>query len=152
MKNLLFILLGGLLVFSSCNAKSQKNGKISETEQGSVLVMTNEIFKQEVFNYEINKSWKFQGDKPVIIDFYADWCKPCKALSPKIEEIAKEYEGKITVYKVNTDKEKDLAQSLGIRSLPTLIFIPTKGQPQATMGDLPKEDIVKIINDYILVN
>jgi thioredoxin len=152
MKNLLFILLVGLLIFGSCNAKSQKVEKNVETAKGSVIVMTNEIFKQEVFNYEINKTWKFEGDKPVIIDFYADWCRPCKSLSPKIEEIAKEYEGKITVYKVNTDKESELAQSLGIRSLPTLIFIPKTGQPQATMGDLPKEDIVKIINDYILVN
>jgi thioredoxin 1 len=88
---------------------------------------------------------------PVIIDFYADWCGPCRQLSPRIEEIAKEYAGKIIVYKVNTDKERELSQKLGIQSLPTLLFIPMKGQPQATMGALPKETLVKAVNEVLLV-
>jgi len=88
----------------------------------------------------------------VIIDFYADWCPPCRQLSPLVEELAKEYEGKIVVYKVNTDKEKILAQNLGIESLPTLLFIPAKGTPQVTLGYIPRENIVKTINEILIKN
>lgn len=114
--------------------------------------MTNDIFKLKVFNYEVNKEWKFEGNLPVIIDFYATWCGPCRMLSPKVEEIAREYAGKIVVYKVDTDKEPLLAQSMGISSLPTLLFIPVKGKPQASMGAVPKETLVKAINEILLVN
>ena len=103
-----------------------------------------------VYNYDLNKAWKYEGSKPAIIDFYADWCPPCRQLSPLVEEIAKEYEGKIVVYKVNTDKEKVLAQSLGISSLPTLLYIPAKGKPQITLGAVPRETIVKAIDEILL--
>ena len=90
----------------------------------TIVYLTNETFKQMVFNYDKNKEWKYEGTKPAIIDFYAYWCPPCRQLSPLVEEIAQEYSGKIVVYKVDTDKEKILAQSLGISGLPTLLFIP----------------------------
>jgi thioredoxin len=139
------------LLFSSCNAGNPVKSKDSSGTSTSVIVMTNEIFKQKVFNYDVNKEWKYQGKMPAIIDFYASWCGPCRVLSPKVEEIAKEYSGKIVVYKVDTDEEQALAQSMGISSLPTLLFIPMNGKPQATMGAVPKETLVKAINDILLV-
>jgi thioredoxin len=139
------------LLFGSCNGGNPVKSKESSGTPTSVIVMTNEIFKQRVFNYEVNKSWKYEGKLPAIIDFYASWCGPCRILSPKVEEIAKEYSGKIVVYKVDTDEEQALAQSMGISSLPTLLFIPMNGKPQATMGAVPKETLVKAINDILLV-
>jgi len=152
-KNIVLIAIGLVFLLSNCNAGTAAKPTVSASSvPGSVIVLTNEEFKQKVFNYEVNKEWKFEGNLPVIIDFYADWCGPCRQLSPRVEEIAKEYSGKIIVYKVNTDKEQILSQSLGIQSLPTLLFIPMKGQPQATMGALPKETLVKAIREVLLVN
>jgi len=142
------------MLMSNCSAGVQDKTRStsSNSKSEAVIVMTNDIFKQNVFNYEINKEWKFEGNLPVIIDFYATWCGPCRMLSPKVEEIAREYAGKIVVYKVDTDKEPLLAQSMGISSLPTLLFIPLKGKPQASMGAVPKETLVKAINEILLVN
>jgi thioredoxin 1 len=128
-------------------AKTIKEGD----SKGTIVYLTNETFKQMVYNYDKNKEWKYEGTKPAIIDFYASWCPPCKQLSPLVEEIAQEYSGKIVVYKVDTDKEKILAQHLGISGLPTLLFIPAKGKPQASMGFIPKETIVKTINNILLI-
>jgi len=114
-------------------------------------MLDNESFKKLVFNYEVNKEWKYEGDMPAIIDFYADWCAPCRQLSPLVDEIAREYAGKIVVYKVDTEKEKTLSQSIGITGLPTLLFIPAKGKPQVSMGLLPKASLVKAINEVLLV-
>jgi thioredoxin 1 len=134
-----------LLLLINCNAGNPGD------EKKQIIHLTNETFKQKVYNYEVNKQWKYEGNLPAIIDFYADWCGPCRKLAPVIEEIAKEYNGKIVIYKVDTDKEKLLSQNLGITSLPTLLFIPVKGQPQAAMGALPKETLVKAIHE-ILIN
>ena len=148
---LLIILLP--LAINNCRADSG-NGKdpgLNKAADPEVVKLTNDSFKKLVFNYEMNKEWKFEGKKPAIVDFYADWCSPCRQLAPVIEEIAKEYAGKIDVYKVDTEKERVLAQNLGITSLPTLIFIPVVGNPQVAMGALPKETLVKAINDVLLI-
>jgi len=150
-KLLILSSLGFMLLFSNCNAGSPTKAENNTNLPGNVIALTNETFKQFVFNYEINKQWKYEGNLPAIIDFYADWCGPCRQLSPRVEEIAKEYAGKIIVYKVDTETEKLLSQSLGIQSLPTLIFIPVNGQPQSTMGALPKETLIKAINEVLLV-
>ncbi|HBI81702.1 MAG TPA: thioredoxin [Bacteroidales bacterium] len=111
--------------------------------------LTTETFKQKVFNYETNNDWKFEGDKPAIIDFYADWCAPCKMVAPILEELAKEYDGKIDVYKVDTEAEQELASVFGIRSIPSLLFIPLNDQPQMAMGALPKDTFKKAFKDVL---
>jgi thioredoxin 1 len=133
---------------------SAKPGKKTTGTENDVTVvpLTNDTFKKLVFNYEKNKEWKYEGTMPAIIDFYATWCGPCKKLSPMVEEVAKEYSGKIVVYKVDTDKEATLAQSMGISSIPTLIFIPVKGTPKASMGLISKETFEKAIGDLLLKN
>lgn len=143
--------LGITLLIGGCNSGVPAKAENTISEKGNVIKLTNETFKQLVFNYELNKEWKYEGNLPAIIDFYADWCGPCRQLSPRIEELAKEYAGKIVVYKVDTDVEKVLSQNFGIQSLPTIIFIPVNGQPQSAMGALPKETLVKAINEVLLV-
>jgi thioredoxin 1 len=140
----LFITLAMSVLISSC-------GRFGDSESGSVVNLTNETFKKNVFNYEINRDWNFEGKLPVIVDFYATWCGPCKQLSPRLEKLAEEYKGKLIVYKVDTDAERQLAQSMGITSLPTLLFIPVNGEPSQTVGALPTETLVKIINEKLLV-
>ncbi|NLI23486.1 MAG: thioredoxin [Bacteroidales bacterium] len=113
--------------------------------------LTTETFKEKVFNYDVNKEWKFEGDKPCLIDFYADWCGPCRMVAPILEELAKEYDGKLNIYKVDTDKEQELAMVFGIQSIPSLLFVPKDGQPQMAMGALPKETFKKAIKDVLKV-
>jgi thioredoxin len=139
------------LISGNCSAGNPEIKVKNPAGKEVVLPLTNESFKKIIFNYDVNKSWKYEGSIPAIIDFYADWCPPCRQLSPLVEDIAKEYEGRIIVYKVNTDNEKGLAQSLGISGLPTLLFIPANGKPQASMGFIPKETIVKTINTVLLI-
>jgi len=139
------------LLFSECRA-DQPSGPAEVSEPGKgVVYLTNDTFKKSIFNYETEKEWKYSGKKPAIIDFYADWCAPCRQLSPLIEELPKEYEGKIDVYKVDTEKEKVLAQSLGITGLPTILFIPVEGSPQVAMGALPKESLVQAITEVLKI-
>jgi thioredoxin len=111
--------------------------------------LTKETFISKVFDYEAGKEWKFEGDKPCIIDFYADWCGPCKMVAPILEDLAKEYGGKLDVYKVDTEKETELASVFGIKSIPSLLFVPKNGQPQMAMGALPKETFVKAFKDVL---
>ena len=97
----------------------------------------------------INSNWNFLGDKPALIDFYASWCGPCKALSPILEELSVEYAGKVDIYKVNVDEEEQLAEAFGIRSIPTLYFIPMKGQPQRAMGAMPKDRLKELLDSIL---
>ena len=111
--------------------------------------LTKETFLKKVFNYEANKDWKFEGDKPCIIDFYADWCGPCKMVAPVLEELASDFDGKIDVYKVDTEAEQELASAFGIRSIPSFLFVPAEGQPQMAMGALPKDTFIKAFKDVL---
>jgi thioredoxin 1 len=111
--------------------------------------LTKDTFLQKVFDYENNKEWNFQGDLPCIIDFYADWCNPCKMVAPILEELAREYDGKLYIYKVDTEKEIELASIFGIRSIPSLLFVPKEGKPQMAMGALPKDTFIKAFKDVL---
>ena len=113
--------------------------------------LTKETFKKKVFNFEQNKEWKFEGDIPCLIDFYADWCQPCKTVAPVLEELAGEYKGKINIFKVNTEQEQELASLFGIKSIPSLLFVPKEGQPQMAMGALPKDSFEKAIKEVLKV-
>ncbi|RPI13089.1 MAG: thioredoxin [Ignavibacteriae bacterium] len=135
-----------LVIFNGCSKVSSNK----KDENPSPEHLTAQTFKEKVFNYEKNKEWKFEGDKPCIVDFYADWCAPCKKVAPILEEISKEYAGKINIYKVDVDSEKELANAFGIQSIPSILFIPSSGQPQMTAGAMPKEGFVKAINDVLL--
>jgi len=111
--------------------------------------LTKETFLNKIFNYEINKEWKYEGERPCIIDFYADWCGPCKIVAPVLEELAKDFDGKINVFKVDTEDQQELASVFGIRSIPSFLFVPSEGQPQMAMGALPKETFVKALKDVL---
>jgi len=104
-----------------------------------VEFLTEQSFKEKVFNYEQNKEWKFEGELPCLIDFCADWCGPCKMVAPILEELQKEYDGKLNIYKIDTEAEGNLAGMFGIQSIPSLLFVPKEGQPQMATGALPKE-------------
>lgn len=122
----------------------------SSTES-SIEHLTSVTFKQKIFDYTKSKTWSYKGKQPAIIDFYADWCRPCKIIAPHLEAISKEYKGKLHVYKVNTDKEKELSQVFGIQSIPAVLFIPVKGEPQMLIGAHPKEEYEKQINTLFKV-
>lgn len=113
--------------------------------------LTKQTFLEKVFNFEKNKDWKFEGEIPAVIDFWAPWCGPCRAVAPVIEELSKEYAGKVNFYKVNTDEEQELAGAFGIRSIPSLLFIPKTGQPKMAVGALPKDAMKKAVEEELLV-
>jgi len=124
---------------------------INETKNKSNMEkLTKEAFLEKVFNYEQNKEWKYEGELPCLIDFYADWCGPCKMVHPILEELSKEYDGKIKIYQIDTEAEQELAAAFGIRSIPSLLFCPTEGQPQMAQGALPKATLKKAINEILL--
>jgi thioredoxin len=123
-----------------------------ETTLKQTVHLTAADFKEKVFNYETNKEWKYEGTLPAIVDFYADWCQPCKMVAPILEDLASEYAGKIMIYKVNTEEEQELASVFGIQSIPTLLFIPKEGKPQSAMGALPKQTFEQAIKDVLLKN
>lgn len=130
--------------------------KLKTTDGEFAIHLTKEEFLSKVYNYELNKeNWKYEGDKPAIIDFYADWCQPCKIASPILEELAEEYEGKIYVYKINTEKERELASAFGISSIPTFLLIPMGESPQifSGIGQTPestKEMFKQAIDEVLL--
>jgi thioredoxin 1 len=146
-KVIILIVLGFTLVMTSCNSSS---GNVNNTS-GSITALTNETFKANVYNYPMNQQWKYEGNLPAIIDFYATWCPPCKKLSPLLEDLAIKYKGKIIVYKVDVDAEQQLAQSMGIQNMPTLLFIPASGQPQQSVGLVSTETLEKMIHEILLV-
>jgi thioredoxin 1 len=113
--------------------------------------LTKETFLSKVFDYEQNSEWKYKGDKPCVIDFYADWCGPCKMVSPILEDLARDFDGKLDIYKVNTEEEQELAAVFGIRNIPSILFVPSTGQPQMAMGALPKDTLIKAFKDVLNV-
>lgn len=158
------LIIAGLAGLNSCSEKQNsetagnKNDKTgnnttvlnNQNKKGKMEHLTVETFKTKVFDYEKNKEWKFEGDKPAIIDFYADWCGPCKMVAPVLEELSNEYDGKVDIYKVDTEVEQELAAVFGIRSIPSILFIPKSGQPQMSAGAMPKEGFVQAINEILL--
>ena len=112
--------------------------------------LTKDKFLKEIFDYENNKEWKFEGELPAVIDFYADWCQPCKMVAPIIEELSTEYEGKVNFFKVDTEAQQELAGAFGIQSIPSLLFIPVDGKPQMAAGALPKESFIDVIEKELL--
>ena len=159
MKSIKYILLFTAILFSANYAFSESekektvdNAAISSDDlTGEVIILNKEGFLKKVFNYEKKpESWVYEGTTPCIVDFYADWCPPCKIVDPILKELAKEYKGKIIVYKINTDNERELAAVFGIRNIPTYLFIPAKGEPQSAAGALPRETFVQIIDEFLL--
>ena len=134
------------ILIAICGTHAQEQAK------PTVTTLTKEQFIEKVWDYtgDSGKEWKYKGDKPAIIDFYADWCGPCRKLSPILEEIATEQKGKLVIYKINVDKERELAGMFGIRSLPTLLFIPVKGEPGSFIGYAEKAELYKAINAQLL--
>ena len=112
--------------------------------------LTKDTFLSKVFNFDQNTDWKYEGDLPCLIDFYADWCQPCKMVAPILEDLSKEFAGKINIYKVDTEDQVELSSVFGIRSIPSLLFCPKDGQPQMAMGALPKESLRQAINEVLL--
>ena len=124
--------------------------KEKELNKSNMEKLTKAAFLEKVFNYEQNKEWKYEGDLPCLIDFYADWCGPCKMVHPILVELSKEYDGKINIYQIDTEAEQELAAAFGIRSIPSLLFCPIDGQPQMAQGALPKASLKKAIEEILL--
>lgn len=160
MKRLLVIPIIALFMMSCGNSKNE-NKKAENVEKEEKVIVNEEEKLVKVLDYksfikevwDIEKypdSFAFKGDNPCIIDFYADWCGPCKKIAPIMEELAKEYKGKLTIYKVNTDNERKLATIFKIKSIPTVFFMPMTGQPRTQVGALSKEDYKNIIEQHLL--
>jgi thioredoxin len=118
----------------------------------ATINMNMQDFKDKIFDFESGEEWKYKGTEPAVIDFYADWCGPCKAIAPVLEELSEAYNGKLTIYKIDTDKETELSELFGIQSIPTLLFIPMEGNPMMQRGALPKNVLQNIIEEKLLVN
>ncbi len=134
--------------FSACG---QNVGAGKNDEKMNTIKIDKAQFLEKIYNYEKNpQTWKYEGDKPAIVDFFATWCGPCKALGPVLEELAEEYEGKIYIYKVDVDQEPELSGAFGIRSVPTLLFIPANGEPSMSPGAPSKAQLKQIIEGHLL--
>ncbi len=155
MKKLIFASLLLAVTFSACAEKNKENKKVENNNSKDQIMtpihLTKAEFLSKVSNYEANPTeWKYLGDKPCIVDFYASWCGPCKTIAPILEDLAKEYAGQIYIYKVDTEAEQELAAAFGIRSIPTLLFCPMGEAPQMAQGALPKESFKQAINEVLL--
>lgn len=167
MRKIISILAISLLMISvSCNQPDADTSQeidegVSETTKqddksaGSSDIkpeyITAKEFKAKVWDYEANpEQWTYNGELPCVVDFYADWCKPCKMVAPIMDELADYYEGRVLIYKVNTDKERELASVFQVRSIPAILFSPMDGKPAMQAGAMSKEDYIKIIDEFIL--
>jgi len=152
LKNFSIVAISILLSLSSgCKGQVTKKQEAKKANT-SIEHLTVATFKQKVFDYEKNKTWKMAGDRPCIIDFYADWCGPCRVLAPTVEQVANEYSGKIDVYKVNVDEQPDLANAFGISGIPAVLFCPQTDQPKMSTGVISKADFVKTIKEVLKVD
>lgn len=140
-------------VCANAASATNESAEVSAKKDSKVISLTKADFIAKVYDYKKNaKEWVYEGDKPAIVDFYATWCGPCKRVAPILEDLAKEYDGKIVIYKIDTDREPDLAKAFGITSIPTLLFIPKSGNPQAAHGAMSKEEFKKAIEEFLLGN
>lgn len=148
------ILLLTMVAFTACASKAketEENKQPIQDKKMGTIHLTKAEFIAKVANYEANPTeWKYLGDKPCIIDFYASWCGPCKTIAPILEELAKEYDGQIYIYKINTEEEQELAGAFGIRSIPTILFVPMGENPQMAQGAMPKDAFKKAIDEVLL--
>lgn len=143
----LLALLPAVILFAGDKDTSEK----TKESKIKIMELTKEEFINRVYNYEANPNeWKYEGDKPCIVDFHATWCAPCKMLAPSLEEINQEYNGQIYIYKVDVDKSPELAAIFGVRSVPTLLWIPLEGKPSISQGALPKSQLESIVNKTLL--
>lgn len=152
---ILAILLLPCMLTYACTggAKQKQPEKVQAAEQsGEVIIMDKDMFIKNVFDYENEKNWKYKGDKPAIIDLYADWCGPCRKAAPIMKELAKEYAGKIVIYKINVDNEKELATFFNATSIPLFVFIPMQEEPQLFRGLADKATYQNIIDTFLLKN
>lgn len=157
---MIMLLLAGVIILSGNGlVKSNKvnnlttENKKMETKTEKTIHLTKADFLAKVADFEKSPTeWKYLGDKPAIIDFYASWCGPCKMIAPILEELAEEYKDDIYIYKIDTEQEEELAAAFGIRSIPTLLFVPMEGQPQMAQGALPKSTFKKAIEEVLLNN
>ncbi len=156
MKKIIFVSLLLISTLTACagknnEKKTEENKQLKIETKMETIHLTKAEFLSKVANYETNPTeWKYLGDKPCIIDFYASWCGPCKTIAPILEDLAKEYEGQIYVYKIDTEVEQELAAAFGIRSIPTLLFCPMNGIPQMVQGSMPKDSFKKAIEEVLL--
>jgi len=153
MKKVALILLLAGVAFASCSGQTRKNNEQNKEEKKMKTIhLTKSEFLTKVVDFEKNPNeWKYLGDKPAIIDFYASWCGPCKMLAPVLEELAAEYGDSIYIYKIDTEQEQELAAAFNIRSIPTLLFVPMSDAPQLAQGALPKATLKDAI-DKVLLN
>ena len=135
------LVMASVIVYAFNDSRETNQGKKEVTGNGEVVVMDKDMFLKDVFDYEKSKEWNYKGNKPAIIDLYADWCGPCRQTAPIMKELAKEYAGKIVIYKVNVDKQKELAALFNATSIPLFVFIPMKGDPQLFRGAADKAKI-----------
>lgn len=157
MNKIVIAIFTTLLLLTACNSKTgnKSESTASENTEASVktIKLTKAEFLEKVVNFEANPDeWIYLGDKPAIIDFYADWCGPCKMIAPILEELAEEYDGQIYIYKVDTEAEQQLAAEFGIRSIPSLLFVPMGEAPQMAQGALPKDAFKQAIEEVLLKN
>ena len=144
MKKIVASLIVFFALVSTLSAQTQK-------EESSVIQMNKQMFLDKVFDYTTGATeWKYLGNKPCVIDFYATWCGPCRMVAPILKDLAKEYGDSIVIYKVDTDKEKELSMAMGIQSLPTIVFIPKTGQPQIIVGAADKSTFRRAIDEVLL--